>query len=275
MAVVAPDVERIARLTRSALQDATHMGERDLRYLVDMYYQVQDFRIQSAAQLRALGDESTPGKESLLAWVLSSLQQVERTIQRGLDVYTDQYDLGRWAKSIVGVGPVLAAGLMAHIDVEQAPTVGHIWAFAGLDPTKRWEPGQVRPWNARLKVLAWKLGESFVKVQHRPKDVYGKVYAERKAYEAEKNERGEYADQAKEKLERFRIGKDTEAYKWYSKGKLPPGHIHARAKRYAVKLFLAHYHHVAYELRYGKPPPKPYILTQPGHTHFMAPPNWS
>lgn len=274
MVVVAPDVTRIERLTHSALKDAARMGKQDLRYLVDMYYQVQDFRIQAAAQRRASSDESTPGKESLLTWVLSSLQQIEHTIQRGLDAYTDQYDLSRWAKSIVGIGPVLAAGLMAHIDIEKAPTVGHIWAFAGLDPTERWEPGQVRPWNARLKVLTWKLGESFVKVQNHPKDVYGKVYAARKAEEAAKNAQGAYAEQAKEKLARYRIGKDTEAYKWYSQGKLPPGHLHARAKRYAVKLFLAHYHHVAYELQYGKAPPKPYILTQPGHTHFIAPPNW-
>ena len=56
---------------------------------------------------------------------------------------------------------------------------------------------------------------------------------------------------------------------------LPPAHIHARAKRYAVKLFLSHWHHVAYMIEYdGQEPPKPYILNQDGHTHFLAPPNW-
>jgi len=56
---------------------------------------------------------------------------------------------------------------------------------------------------------------------------------------------------------------------------LPPAHIHARARRYAVKLFLSHYHHVAYEVATGQKPPKPYVLDRiPGHTHYVAPPNW-
>ena len=53
---------------------------------------------------------------------------------------------------------------------------------------------------------------------------------------------------------------------------LPPGRIHARARRYAVKLFVSHLHHVMYEAEFGTPPPKPYIFTRPEHTHFIAPP---
>jgi hypothetical protein len=37
-----------------------------------------------------------------------------------------------------------------------------------------------RPYNEKLKVLSWKIGESFVKVRNRPQDVYGKIYVERK-----------------------------------------------------------------------------------------------
>jgi hypothetical protein len=169
---------------------------------------------------------------------------------------------------------VIAAGLLANIDIERAPTVGHIWRFAGLDPTVTWDKGTKRPWNARLKVLTWKIGESFVKVSNHADDIYGHVYAERKALEAAANERGEFAAQAEAKLAKYRIGKDTEAYGHYSKGHLPPAHIHSRAKRYAVKLFLSHWHHVAYETRFGEPPPKPYILTRPEHVHFFAPPHW-
>ena len=56
---------------------------------------------------------------------------------------------------------------------------------------------------------------------------------------------------------------------------LPPAHLHARAKRYAVKLFLSHYHHVAYEVRTGAPPKAPYIVTHdPGHVHHIVPPHW-
>lgn len=52
----------------------------------------------------------------------------------------------------------------------------------------------------------------------------------------------------------------------------PPAH--SRAKRWAVKLFLAHYHHVAWSLATGTPPPKPYVISVLGHADFIAPPNF-
>jgi hypothetical protein len=41
-----------------------------------------------------------------------------------------------------------------------------------------------------------------------------------------------------------------------------------------VKLFLAHYHHVAWTLATGTPPPKPYVISILGHADFIAPPNF-
>jgi transposase len=66
------------------------------------------------------------------------MKTVEREIRKALDLYSDEHVPGVWAKSIIGIGPVIAAGLLAHIEIERAPTVGHIWAFAGLDPTRKW-----------------------------------------------------------------------------------------------------------------------------------------
>lgn len=129
-----------------------------------------------------------------------------------------------------------------------------------------------RPWNAKLKVLCWKMGESFVKVSGRPNDIYGQVYLARKAYEQRKNEAGDYAGQAEAVLSKYK--NDTVARTWYQQGKLPPGHIHARCQRYAVKLFLSHYHHVCYMVaNNGKLPPKPYVLEHLGHVDYIQPPN--
>lgn len=262
------------------------MGRDEARFLVDIYYQMQDFRIQSANQERAQkaataadvtavdeDDKSSPLTETT-AWVFDHIRFTERAIKDALDGWVDVQRPGRWAKTITGIGPVLAAGLLAHIDIERCPTVGHIWRFAGLDPTDTWGKGEKRPWNARLKVLCWKVGESFVKVSSNPSDVYGKVYAARKGLEQSRNEAGQFNDQAVVSLTTKKFGKDTVARKWYEQGKLPPARIHLRAERYATKLFLAHLHHVMFEARYGVPPPKPYIFTQPGHTHYVAPPGW-
>ena len=89
----------------------------------------------------------------------------------------------------------------------------------------------------------------------------------------DKNEKLEYKEQADLKAQI--VGKGTEAYKWYSKGMLPPAHIQARAVRKAEQLFLSHLHHVMYVVKYGELPPKPYILTKEGgHAHMINVPNF-
>ena len=265
-------IDELDQLTDAVRREASTMGAQEVRFLVDTYYQMQERRKTSASQTRSLRQADEP--IALVDHFEKQDAYSEKKIRQMLQAYAEGKREASWAMSIRGIGPVLAAGLAAHIDIAMAPTVGHIWRFAGLDPTLEWNKREKRPWNAKLKTLCWKIGESFVKVSNRDDDIYGKVYAARKRVEEERNEAELFADQAKAKLEKQKIGKDTEAYKAYSKGKLPPAHIHARAKRYAVKLFLAHYHHVAYEVAYGEAPPKPYIMTQPGHVHYIAPPNW-
>lgn len=263
----------LTALNKDLREAAATLSVRQARFLVDYYYQMQRNRIRAGHQALKAAEASEPG--AIARWALDNSSTLENNIRKVLDIYSTTSVVGSWSRSICGIGPVIAAGLLAHIDIGQAPTVGHIWRFAGLDPTlPRMTKGEKRPWNARLKVVTWKAGESFVKTSNNPRDIYGHIYAERKAYEQGKNEAGEYGEQAASQLQQFKYGKDTEAYGWYSQGKLPPAHIHARAKRYAVKVFLSHWHHVAYESTNGTPPPKPYILTQPGHVHFLAPPNW-
>jgi hypothetical protein len=261
-------------IDRAALRDiAAGLDAEAARWLVDYYYAVQDYRIQATGQERAIVQRADEGAMELVGWLAEQTKLIEREIQKALDSYSDSQVPGQWAKSIVGIGPVLAAGLLAHIDIEKAPTVGHIWSFAGLNPEMTWGKGEKRPFNAKLKVLCWKIADSFVKFQNHERDIYGQVYVARKALEVERNEAGLFKEQAEEKLRNFKIrAKDTLA--WYEAGKLPPGRLDLRARRYAVKLFLAHLHHVMYEDRFNEAPPKPYILTQPGHVHFIAPPNW-
>lgn len=267
----ATDMEPIERLNRDLMRAMSDIGVDEARYLVDSYYQIQDYRKASNNQGRALERSDEP--HAVVGWLGSQMDAVEGQLKRALGEWASQQPAGVWAQSIVGIGPVISAGLLAHIDIVKAPTVGHIWRFAGLDPTVRWEKGEKRPWNAALKTLSWKIGESFVKVSGNERDVYGKIYLARKARETEMNDALAFSDQAERKLATTRIGKDTEAYKAYSAGKLPPAHIHARAKRYAVKLFLSHFHEAAYFAHYQTLPPKPYVITHLQHAHYIAPPN--
>ena len=263
-------VEAIRKLTKDERQAAVTLGKDEARFLVDAYYQLQDNRIRSDGQVRSMSKDGEP--HATLQWLANMNRTLEESIKSALDAYSNASPVGRWMRSQKGIGPVIAAGFLAHLDITKAETAGAFWSFAGLDPRKTWEKGQKRPWNADLKVLTWKLGESFVKVSGSEDAFYGKLYKERKALETERNERGEFADQAAAKLEKYKIGKDTDAYKAYSQGKLPPAHIHARAKRFAVKIFIANLHEVMYKDHYGKEPPLPYAIGILGHAHKINPP---
>lgn len=262
-------LEPVQRLSRDLVIAARTLTPDEARFLVDTYYQMQGNRIRSHNQVVALSKGGEP--HEVLKWFEDQDGTLERQIARALDQFSGASRLGEWARGNVGIGPVLAAGLLAHIDLEKAPTVGHIWRFAGLDPTVSWEKGQKRPWNADLKTLCWKIGESFVKVSGNPEAFYGKVYAERKVLEQRRNAEGLFAEQAAAALVKKRYGKETLALKAYSDGRLPDAHVHARAKRYAVKLFLAHYHARGFEFA-GKVPPLPYPIAHLGHVHVIAAP---
>ena len=264
-------IDPIQRLNKDLKNAAKILTPGEVRYLVDSYYTIQEYRKAAGSQVRACNESGEPG--TLIEWFFSQHDTLENDIKKALDIYTSHHPIGVWTKSIVGIGPVISAGLLAHIDITKAPTVGHIWNFAGLNPEQKWEKKQKRPWNARLKVLCWKIGESFVKVSNNPNDMYGKLYKARKEQEQRKNEAGEFAAQAAAILQSKKIGKDTEAFKHYSVGQLPPAHIHARACRYAVKIFLAHLHEVWYRWHFGEMPPKPYVIEHKGHAHKIEPPN--
>jgi len=248
---------------------ASTLTETEARYLVDLYYQIQEFRKATGSQISAMTKQDEP--VGIIRWTFKSMESIEKQIKKTLADYTDIQHMGAWAKEIVGIGPVISAGLLAHIDMNKVKTAGSIWRFAGYDPTQTWEKKQKRPWNAKLKTLCWKIGESFVKLVNNEKCLYGKLYLQRKAMEAGKNEKFEYKDQAVARLEKYNIGKTTEAYKWLSQGILPPGQIHARAKRWAVKVFLCHWFEEAYRHKYGKEPPEIYSIAMLGHVHKIEP----
>lgn len=262
------NIEPIQRMSRDIAAASKNLTDEEARYLVDAYYMMQDDRKRAHNQVRSLGESQEPN--SVLQWLADQSGTLEAQIKRALDKYTLSHQMGEWMRGIYGIGPVISAGLLAHIDIARAPTVGHIWRYAGLDPTVKWEKGQKRPWNASLKVLCWKAGQSFMKFSNAEECYYGRIYRERKAMEIARNDAGGNAEAAAEGAKR--VAKSTEAYAHYVAGKLPPAQIDARARRYAVKLFLSHLHGAWYEKHHGTKPPLPYPIAILGHAHMIEAP---
>lgn len=293
----------VRKLKKDLRLAATTLGPAEVRYFVDAYYQAQKNRItaknvvrqntiyapiesQEPTEFDGIGEEldiedaeeETERKilkepNELVSWIATEMQAVENTIKSAMDSYAQSDPVGQWSMSLVGIGPVIAAGLLAHIDILKAPTYGHIHSFAGLI-NKKWEKGQKRPWNAKLKTLLWKAGQSFMKQSNHKDCFYGHIYKKVKADEIAKNEAGKNAETSALILDTKKIGKDTEAYKAYIQGKLPPAHVDARARRFVVKLFVSHWHHVAFRYKHGIRPPVPYPIMYLGHVDYIPVPNY-
>jgi len=259
----------VSKLAREVKEAGRFLERDEARFLVDLYYRLQEHRLALRSQERSLLKAERP--HDVVTHFAGQIESLERQMVGPLDAFSMASEVGRWSREQLGVGPVIGAGMLAHIDITRAPTVGHIWRFAGLDPTVKWGKGQKRPWNADLKVLCWKLGDSFVKVSGRDNAFYGHVYRQRKALEVERNESGQFAEQAQGTLTDRKIS-DPKTRRCYEAGMLPPGRLDLRARRYAVKLFLAHWHEVAYREQYGIDPPKPYAIEHLGHAHKIDPP---
>lgn len=204
---------------------AVGMGRREAVFLVSNYYRFQDQRIRIEGQKRSLKVKPSEAFQAQL----KMFSTAEHVLKSNLLRFAKQWKVGNWLMAQKGIGPCIAAGLLAHLDLRgsqntpgHCQTAGHFFSFAGLQNNIKWEKGKRRPYSADLKKLCYKLGESFIKVQNRDGAIYGQYYRQRRDYEDKRNFAGELADQAAEKLERFDIGKSTDAHKWYS-GRYTPG----------------------------------------------------
>jgi transposase IS116/IS110/IS902 family protein len=286
-------LEPVAQLERDIKRAASTLGRDEARFLVDTYYSLQDFRIQSANQVRSIVQAQEKDEpHATLVFFGDQFAMMEKQVQSSLDTYSNSQPLGRWAREHTGVGPVIAAGLLAHIDIEKASSASAIWRYAGLVPGQRKQKGVKRDWNASLKVLAWKLGDSFVKQSGRESCYYGHLYRARKEFEVSRDHRVEQVPEegwyqldnvkvkAVEIAGNWFIGgnaeaaaktltekdiRDKETRNTYLSGHLPDGRLDMRARRYAVKRFLAHYFEAAWWLHYGTEPPNPYVKEHLGH----------
>lgn len=306
-ALITPVYKLNRDMTRALKQGGGGITDNEARFLVDIFYTMQDQRIRCNNQVKGLErdakkTENDAEPHDALDWTMLQFATLESQIEKLLTIYVEGHPMAWFFDQTVGIGGILAAGLLAHIDIAKAPTAGHIWNFAGLNPGITWEKKTKRPWNADLKKIAWKIGDSFVKQSSHPRDFYGKIYRQRKAYEWERNLAGAMQDQAASYLNAKRYGADTDARAWYSglcdhaiakailesgkaptasackamEGKgvpmLPPAQIDMRARRYAVKLFLSHLQQRWWETEFNEPAPKPYSISMLGHAHVIEPP---
>lgn len=246
-------------------------GTLEARYLVNMYQQIQRDRIRTQLRVASLKKAGSP--HLIFEYYLEQYRILERNAAKVLVGWAKTQPQWEWLIGIRGIGPVIAACLIAYVRPEYCKSAGSIWRYAGIDVGPMDERATTK-FSRDFKRLCWLIGQSFIRTKS-DDSFYYHLYLKRKAYEQEKNERGEYAEQAANILKQFNYDSATTAYAFYKNGMLPPMHIHNRATRYAVKIFLSHLAQVTYEMTYNEPQPTPYAMAILGHKDYIAPPNYT
>lgn len=260
----------VSRLNKDLIGKIQKLSKDEVRYIVDYYYMVQENRKRSGNQIAAFSKSGEP--HDLFTYLNDQTVVLENQIKRAMDYWTESYPVAKIVKDkVYGIGPVIAAGLVAHIDIRKARTAGAIWRYAGLDPTSEWKKGEKRPWNASLKTLCWKVGQSFMKFSNNEKCYYGGLYRKQKEFLVQKNSEGGFKELA-DKVVDTKNFRNKEVLNKYKGGVLPDGHIDAMARRWAVKLFLSNFHELWCKVE-GIDCPKPYVMAHLGHAHYLCQPD--
>lgn len=267
--VLEPVKQKRSKLPVDVLAESYRMTPAEARLATANYYASQDQRKRLDMQIRHFGEKDIiiqiPAFLNMSATMYADFETISKKV---LENYASSSRVGRWSMAQVGVGPVITAGLLAHLDITRAPTCGHFWAFAGLDPSRKWERGQKRPYNAELKQLTYHLGECIKRTHNHPDSYYGPLYEAQKEKLVKANENGKNVERAKTFTTH-----SADVRKVLAKGMLPPNNIDRQACNWVAKMFLSHLHAVMYWDHYRKPPPRPFEIQFDGHAHEIAVPN--
>jgi len=213
-----------------------------LRALVDLRDRtLQKSRIQFGNRISAVenGKDTVNGEtlEVLTRWNMR-FDELEQMADKDISRFVCDVPIVQQMTCVKGIGKLLAAKVVAMVDITRADTVSALWRYAGYGvvegarerPTK----GEKLHYNARLKTTCYLIGSSFL----RSGSPYRSVY-----------------DAAREYYEKNRPD-------WTK------GHQHNAAMRKMIKAFLAHLWERWRQLE-GLPTRELYAMEQMGHTHYM------
>lgn len=262
-----------------------------LNYLLRTYESVTKVIAETKQRLLALPGEDKPDDdtESILKGEgkAEGLLTVKGRLERAMEKELLRWDIWTlWLKQVPGIGPFLAAklvvlfyyrfvpickkcgglldkidggltcrecketakkdGILKHrLELKDFPTISKWWAYMGRHTVDGVMPkrkkGIIANWSTPGRTVGFHIGDQFNR--QNSDNPYKEFLLERKR----KHER---------------------AHPDWSKG-----HIHNAAKNEAVKLFLAHFWHVARTLE-GKPVSEPYAGAIMGHTNIIKPFYW-
>lgn len=129
------------------VRNIENISRAEIKMLVDLFYQQQDYRKALREQIRSIENENVTGNDTniaILDWCLKNVTILEKGIQDCLQAICESTEVGRWLLSIKGIGCVLAAGILAYLDVTRVQYATQFISYAGLNDNNR-------PWLGEAK----------------------------------------------------------------------------------------------------------------------------
>lgn len=211
-----------------------------LRTLVDTRTQIQKTRIAFSNRLSAIergADRAEQPEQAKLEAVYARLVDLEALLDKDIAEEVKGIPIYERVSTVKGIGPMLAAKIIAMIDIAKCDTISSLWRFAGFGVVdgqrEKLTKGEKAHYCRRLKTALYLIGSSFLKSNSPYRDIY---------------------DQAKEKYQQ----------KHPDWTKL---HIHHAAMGDMLKIFLSHLWETWRQME-GLPVTQPYILyPESGHSH--------
>jgi len=116
------DFLALAKLDKDLKAAARVLSPSEARYMVDAYYNIQEYRMRAANQVRASSDSVEPNL--LLNWQLQQMEGLEKHIKAALDQFSAAHPIGEWMRGITGVGPIIVS--RGTVDLQVLPA-NHMW----------------------------------------------------------------------------------------------------------------------------------------------------
>ena len=213
--------------------------KNDLAALENMRLSMQKERIQLGNRLDAINRGVTEIEPEHIQYLFERVSDIENYLTETITEEIQLHEMWPWLESVKGVGPGLAASLLAYLDIEKAPTVSSLWKYCGQGVTDgqrdRPRKGEKLAYNAKVKRVCYLIATSFL----RSSSPYRDEYDEAKAY--------------------YQAHRD-----WR------PAHVDMAARRKMIKLFLSHLW-VVWRHERGLEARKPYAMTVLGHDGMKYP----
>lgn len=236
--LLTPDLANAEALRRDAKIAAEKMSGREVAYITSLYLMFLKNRVAAQGRIRTLPHDPN----FALSYIMNIFEQNEEESRQILTAYTDAHPIAKEMKKIKGIGSIISAGYVSHVNMDRVVYFGQVLSYGGYCPNKVWKKGEKRPYNMDFRSVLIHAGRSFLFSSGYPDSYFGAHYRINRQVITDRNETGYYKPMAKAKLEKFNYRKETAAYKAYTEGKLPPAHIVALARFKCVSLFVGIVH---------------------------------